>query len=40
LAAQVSRYLVADGALYVKKSIVHPDAHNQLFITRVPQTLK
>lgn len=39
-AAQASRYLVADAALYVKESIVHLDAINQLFITRVPQTLK
>lgn len=38
-AAQASRYLVADAALYVKESIVHLDAINQLFITRVPQTL-
>lgn len=38
--AQASRYLVADAALYVKESLVHLDAINQLFITRVPQTLK
>lgn len=39
-AAQASRYLVADAALYVKETIVDLDAQGQLFITRVPQTLK
>jgi len=39
-AAQASRYLVADAALYVKETIVHLDELSQLFITRVPQTLK
>jgi transposase len=39
-AAQASRYLVADAALYVKETIEDLDAQGQLFITRVPQTLK
>jgi transposase len=39
-AAQASRYLVADAALYVKETIVDLDTQGQLFITRVPQTLK
>jgi transposase len=39
-AAQASRYLVADAALYVKETIEHLDTQGQLFITRVPQTLK
>jgi len=39
-AAQASRYLVADAALYVKETIVDLDVQGQLFITRVPQTLK
>lgn len=39
-AAQASRYLVADAALYVKETIEHLAAMGQLFITRVPQTLK
>jgi len=39
-AAQASRYLVADAALYVKETIVHLDEVEQLFVTRVPQTLK
>ena len=39
-AAQASRYLVADAALYVKQTIEELDAQGQLFITRVPQTLK
>ena len=39
-AAQTSRYLVADAALYVKETLQHLHALNQLFITRVPQTLK
>tara|TARA_B110000908_G_C10149058_1_gene400456 strand:- start:31 stop:1095 length:1065 start_codon:yes stop_codon:yes gene_type:complete len=39
-AAQASRYLVADAALYVKETIEELDAQGQLFITRVPQTLK
>lgn len=39
-AAQASRYLVADAALYVKETIKDLDAQGQLFITRVPQTLK
>jgi len=38
-AAQASRYLVADAALYVKETIEDLDAQGQLFITRVPQTL-
>jgi transposase len=32
--------LVADAALYVKETIEELDAQGQLFITRVPQTLK
>jgi transposase len=39
-AAQASRYLVADAALYVKETIEDLDDQGQLFITRVPQTLK
>jgi transposase len=39
-AAQVSRYLVADAALYVKETIEELDAQGQLFITQVPQALK
>ncbi|WDE03230.1 IS1634 family transposase [Thalassomonas viridans] len=39
-AAQASRYLVADAALYVKDTIAHLGELAQLFITRVPQTLK
>ena len=39
-AAQASRYLVADAALYVKETLSHLDEIGQLFITRVPQTLK
>ena len=39
-AAQESRYLVADAALYVKETIEDLDTQGQLFITRVPQTLK
>jgi transposase len=39
-AAQASRYLVADAALYVKETFENLDAQGQLFITRVPQTLK
>jgi transposase len=39
-AAQACRYLVADVALYVKKTIEDLDAQGQLFITRVPQMLK
>lgn len=39
-AAQSSRYLVADAALYVKETIQHLDTIKQLFITRVPQKLK
>jgi len=39
-AAQASRYLVADAALYVKETLAHLKEVNQLFITRVPQTLK
>ena len=39
-AAQASRYLVADAALYVKETIEHLAAIGQLFITRVPQTIK
>jgi transposase len=39
-AAQASRYLVADAALYVKATIEELDAQGQLFITRVLQTLK
>jgi transposase len=31
---------VADAALYVKETIEDLDAQGQLFITRVPQTLK
>jgi len=38
-AAQASRYLVADAALYVKETIEDLNAQGQLFITRVPQTL-
>jgi transposase len=38
-AAQASSYLVADTVMYVKESIVHIDSINQLFITRVLQTL-
>jgi len=38
-AAQASRYLVADAALYVKETIQALDKLQQLFITRVPQTL-
>jgi len=39
-AAQASRYLVADAALCVKKTIEDLDTQGQLFITRVPLTLK
>ena len=39
-AAQASRYLVADAALYVKETIENLDTQGQLFITRVPLTLK
>ena len=39
-AAEASRYLVADAALYVKETIMHLDDVEQLFITRVPQTLR
>ena len=39
-AAQASRYLVADAALYVKETIQHLAEIKQLFITRVPQKLK
>lgn len=39
-AAQASRYLVADAALYVKETLQHLHELSQLFITRVPQTLK
>ncbi|NQY65673.1 MAG: IS1634 family transposase, partial [Alteromonadaceae bacterium] len=39
-AAQASRYLVADAALYVKETIEHLDTIGLLFITRVPQKLK
>ena len=39
-AAHKSRYLVADAALYVQETITHLTEINQLFITRVPQTLK
>lgn len=39
-AAQSSRYLVADAALYVKETIVELDELSQLFITRVPQKLR
>jgi len=39
-AAQNSRYLVADAALYVKETLVHLSELKQRFITRVPQTLK
>lgn len=39
-AAQASRYLVADAALYVQETIADLDAQGQLFITRVPPTLK
>lgn len=38
-AAQGSRYLVADAALYVQETIEDLHAQGQLFITRVPQTL-
>lgn len=39
-AAQRCRYLVGDAALYVQESLSHLQKINQLFITRVPQTLK
>lgn len=39
-AAQASRYLVADAALYVQETIAALDKQGQYFITRVPQTLK
>ena len=39
-AAQRCRYLVGDAALYVEETIAHLQQINQLFITRVPQTLK
>jgi transposase len=39
-AAQASQYLVADAALYVKKTVKDLHKLKQLFITRVPQTLK
>jgi transposase len=38
-AAQASRYLVADAALYVKETLEELHKLKQLFITRVPQTL-
>jgi transposase len=38
-AAQASRYLVADDALYVKETLAELHKLAQLFITRVPQTL-
>ena len=39
-AAQESRYLIGDSALYVKETITDLHALSQLFITRVPHTLK
>lgn len=39
-AAQRCRYLVGDAALYVEETLVHLQQIEQLFITRVPQTLK
>ncbi len=33
-------YFVADSALYAKETLVELNKHQQLFITRVPQTLK
>lgn len=39
-AAQASRYLIGDAALYVQETIAHLNELDQLFITRVPQTLK
>lgn len=36
-AAQASRYLVSDSALYVAETITELQSQNQLFITRVPQ---
>lgn len=39
-AAQASRYLVADAALYVQETLVDLHVQGQLFITRVQQTLK
>ncbi len=38
-AAQASQYLVADAALYVKETVEELHKLEQLFITRVPQTL-
>jgi transposase len=38
-AAQSSRYLVADAALYAKETLEELHKLKQLFITRVPQTL-
>ena len=39
-AAQKSRWLVADSALYVGETLQYLDKSEQLFITRVPQRLK
>lgn len=39
-AAQSNHYLVADAALYTQKTLVNLQSMGQMFITRVPQTLK
>lgn len=39
-AAHSSRYLVADAALYTQETLVDLQQMGQMFITRVPQTLK
>ena len=39
-AAQNNRYLVADSALYTEETLVELQEQGQLFITRVPQTIK
>lgn len=38
-AAARCRYLIGDAALYVADTITRLDSQNQLFISRVPQTL-